>query len=257
MTDNHLKDRMDIAVGEINRPEFADADPVQFARRFRNLPDREIASVVCSHIAWGNRTMICRDCNRLLELMGNEPHNFLLNGDIESIDRQRNIHRTFFGRDLQYMLRGLRDIYLRYPTLESFAASRRIGESDFPSWALAEELNRAMCEANHGKEKSERCLPQNLSSTPLKRLNMALRWLVRRDGIVDPGGWELLDPSQLYIPLDVHVANTSRKFGLLSRKSNDRKAVVELTENLRRFDPADPVKYDFALFGLGISGAVE
>ncbi|MDE6080945.1 MAG: DUF2400 domain-containing protein, partial [Muribaculaceae bacterium] len=104
-------------------------------------------------------------------------------------------------------------------------------------------------------EKSIRCLPENLQHTPLKRLNMALRWLVRDDGIVDMGVWKALKPSQLFIPLDVHVANTSRKFELLQRKSNDRKAVEELTATLRRFDSGDPVKYDFALFGLGVQGS--
>ena len=113
-------------------------------------------------------------------------------------------------------------------------------------------LNRLMADANRDFEKSERCLPGNLASTPLKRVNMALRWLVRDDGIVDMGVWKAMKPSQLFIPLDVHVADTSRALGLLDRKSNDRKAVLDLTDALRSMDAEDPVKYDFALFGLGI-----
>ena len=113
-----------------------------------------------------------------------------------------------------------------------------------------------MADANADQPKSLRCLPDNLKSTPLKRVNMALRWLVRDDGIVDMGVWKALKPSQLFIPLDVHVADTSRALNLLSRKSNDRKAVLELTDALRQFDPADPIKYDFALFGLGIEKSI-
>ncbi|MEE0979101.1 MAG: TIGR02757 family protein [Muribaculaceae bacterium] len=250
----NLKDTLERAVEQINRPEFAEADPVGFPRRFSDQRDVEIVSVLTSHIAWGNRKMICSNCEKLLGIMERQPHAFLMEGDLEGIDSERNIHRTFFGRDLKYFMRGLRRIYAEYGTLEGFVAANGIDRSEAPSWHLAALMNGVMAEANRECAKSVRCLPENLASTPLKRLNMALRWLVRDDGIVDMGVWKALKPSQLYIPLDVHVANTSRRFGLLERKSNDRKAVEELTACLRRFDAADPVKYDFALFGLGVSG---
>ena len=124
-------------------------------------------------------------------------------------------------------------------------------QSQAPAWTLAQGLNAALAEANDGVH-DPRCLPQNLTATALKRLNMALRWLVRDDGIVDLGVWKALKPSQLFIPLDVHAGNVSRQLGLLTRKSNDRRAVVELTDTLRSFRPDDPVVYDYALFGLGI-----
>lgn len=250
-----LKNMLDKAVDEINRPEFVLADPVQFPRRFGDARDIEIVSLLTSHIAWGNRRMICNNCEKLLALFENQPYRFVMEGELESLADETNIHRTFFGRDLKYFLRGLRKIYTEHGSLEQFAAHTGAINSDTPSWDLAASINNELCEANQGVEKSMRCLPENLQHTPLKRLNMALRWLVRDDGIVDMGVWKALKPSQLFIPLDVHVANTSRKFELLQRKSNDRKAVEELTATLRRFDSNDPVKYDFALFGLGVQGS--
>ncbi len=252
--ENSLKQTLEEAVARINRPEFVDSDPVQFPRRFTSPEDIEIVSLLTSHIAWGNRKMICRDCEKLLELMHHEPMRFVAEGDFDEIEDGKNIHRTFFGRDLKYFLRGLHQVYKRHGSLEAFAASEHIGADGFPSWCLAAALNRELASANEHFGQSQRCLPGTLETTPLKGLNMALRWLVRDDGIVDMGVWKLLKPSQLFIPLDVHVADTSRQFGLLTRKSNDRKAVVELTDVLRKFDREDPVKYDFALFGLGVSG---
>lgn len=252
MEANDLKLRLDEAVERINRPEFIDDDPVQFPRFFNLQADIEIVALLTSHIAWGNRRMICRDCERLLDMLEGEPARFIREGDFSKIDADANVHRTFFGRDLLYFMRGLRSIYSRFPTLEEYAASTGINHSEFPSWELVKRMNDEFKTANNGMYQSVRCLPGSLESTPLKRVNMALRWLVRNDGIVDIGIWRLLKPSQLFIPLDVHVANTSRSLGLLTRRSNDRKAVVELTARLRQMNPADPTIYDFALFGLGI-----
>lgn len=247
-----LKPILDEAVARINRREFIQNDPVQFPHRFRDQADIEVVSLLTSHIAWGKRQMICRDCERMLELFGGQPAAYVREGDFGNIDPEANVHRTFFGRDLLYFLRGLHRIYKRFPTLEAYAGAAGVQHDELPSWKLVEQLNEEMAVANAGGYRSVRCLPGNLESTPLKRVNMALRWLVRDDGIVDMGLWKLLKPSRLFIPLDVHVANTSRSLGLLERRSNDRKAVMELTGNLRLMDVADPIKYDFALFGLGI-----
>lgn len=257
-TDPQLKHLMDEAVTRINQPSFIDADPVQFARRFSRQEDIEAASLLCAHIAWGNRKMICRDCDRLLAMMDNQPYHFITEEADHPgvIDPDKNIHRTFFGRDLLYFMRGLKRVFLDYGTLENFAVKTGSTDDPLPSWKMVEHLNRLMAEANCDCEKSERCLPGNLATTPLKRVNMALRWLVRDDGIVDMGVWKALKPSQLFIPLDVHVADTSRALGLLDRKSNDRKAVLDLTDALRAMDADDPVKYDFALFGLGIEKSI-
>jgi uncharacterized protein (TIGR02757 family) len=112
-------------------------------------------------------------------------------------------------------------------------------------------MNETLAEANNGHRDS-RCLPLNLETTALKRINMALRWLVRKDGIVDLGVWDILSPSQLFIPLDVHVGNTARELGLINRRANDRRTTIELTQVLRQFNPDDPVIYDYALFGMGL-----
>lgn len=128
-----------------------------------------------------------------------------------------------------------------------------MASSEAPAWALVAGINRELSAAEPGKsDLASRCLPQNLTTSALKRVNMALRWLVRNDGIVDLGVWDVIEPSQLYIPLDVHVGDISRELGLLTRKANDRKAVNEVTAHLRRFNPSDPTIYDFALFGIGM-----
>lgn len=233
----------------INSPEFIDLDPVQFPRRFSRLQDIEIAALVCSSISWGNRTMIRRSCDRMLALMGHDPYDYVMEQGYEDLP-DCNIHRTFFARNLRHFLRGLHAIYSRYDSLNDFARGCRIADNPTPAWALADALNRAFADANGGCGDS-RCLPLNLSTTALKRLNMALRWLVRNDGIVDLGVWDCITPDRLYIPLDVHVGNVARQLGLLTRKANDRHSVIELTDTLRLLRPEDPVWFDYALFGIG------
>lgn len=235
----------------INSPAFIANDPVQFPRRFHDLRDIEMVSLLSAMIAWGNRKMICRDAERLLQLMNHEPYLYLKEGAFEELDDKRNIHRTFFARDLKYFLRGMRQIYSRHDSLDALGKSINLHQGEFPAWRLVEEIQRYMSEANAGATCSQ-CFPTNLDKTALKRINMALRWLVRDDGIVDMGVWKSFPKSKLYIPLDVHVGNISRQLGLLERKQNDRKAVEQLTGTLRMLDPNDPVKYDFALFGIGV-----
>lgn len=237
----------------INSTEFIAADPVQFPRRFSDIKDIEIVALLSAMIAWGNRKMICRDAGRLLEIMNNEPYLFLKEGAYERLEDDRNIHRTFFARHLKYFMRGMNDIYKRYDSLDALAAEKNVSDDEFPAWKLVAEIQKYMSAANDGTTCSQ-CFPVNLEATALKRINMALRWLVRDDGIVDLGVWKSIPKSKLYIPLDVHVGNISRSLGLLNRKSNDRKAVTELTETLRTLDPEDPTKYDFALFGIGVMG---
>lgn len=235
----------------INSPEFIGADPVQFPRRYASQADVEIVALLASHMAWGNRKMICRDVERLLALMGPKPSVWVRDGAYEEIADERNIHRTFFGRNLKHLLRGMERIYAKYPTLDAFASTLHLSGRNCAPWLLAEALNAEIAEANGGVSDS-RCLPLNLQATALKRLNMALRWLVRRDGIVDMGLWTSLSPADLYIPLDVHVGDTARALGLTSRKANDRRTTVEITEALRTLRPDDPALFDYALFGIGM-----
>lgn len=251
---NAMRDLLEREAALINRPEFIDADPVQFPRRFESLPDIEITALLASAIAWGNRKMICRDADRMLALMDHSPYAYMMDEGYEELPGDLNIHRTFFGRNLAHFLRGLRTIYQHYGSLADFARANDVGNADAPSWRLVKLINGALAEANGGVHDS-RCLPANLDATALKRVNMALRWLVRDDGIVDMGVWKgVIDPSRLYIPLDVHVGNTARDLGLLSRRANDRRAVEQLTDTLREMRPHDPVYYDYALFGIGVTG---
>lgn len=240
----------------INSPQFILNDPVQFPRRFAEIRDIEIVAFLSAMIAWGNRKMICRDAERMLDLMNNEPYAFLKSGAFEEIDDNRNIHRTFFARDLKYFLSGMKLIYEKFPSLDALAKKLKLRFEEAPAWRLVEEIQKYMSDANSGYLNS-RCFPTKLNTTALKRINMALRWLVRDDGIVDLGVWESMPKSKLFIPLDVHVGNVSRQLGLLNRKANDRKSVEELTAVLRKLDPEDPVKYDFALFGIGIESKVS
>lgn len=250
MISSDLRLLLDSEAARINNPAFIDLDPVQFPRRFTALPDIEIAALLCSSIAWGNRKMICRNCDRMLALMGHDPYNYVMDRAYEDLP-DGNIHRTFFASNLRHFLRGLHTIYSRFGSLNDFARHHRIGDDEFPSWRLVELINGELCAANEGRTDS-RCLPLNLQQTALKRVNMALRWLVRNDGIVDLGVWDAITPAQLYIPLDVHVGDTARNLGLVTRKANDRRTTVELTQMLRTLRPDDPVIYDYALFGIGI-----
>ena len=253
MTEKDLKDLLDTEAARINSPSFISEDPVQFPRRFSDLRDIEIVSLLVSAIAWGNRKMICRDCDRLLAMMAHRPYRFMMDEAYEELPDGLNIHRTFFTQHLKHYLRGLRAIYFRYGSLQDFARSEDIASSEESAWKLVAGINRVLAETDPShNDLACRCLPQNLQTTALKRVNMALRWLVRNDGIVDLGVWDVIKPSQLFIPLDVHVGDISRELGLLTRKANDRRAVEEVTAHLRRFNPEDPSVYDFALFGIGM-----
>lgn len=246
-----LKELLDFEANRINSTDFISADPVQFPRKFDKQQDIEIAALLSATLAWGNRTMICRDCTRMFELMDWQPYKYVVDEGYEDLP-DMNIHRTFFAKNLRHYLRGLHAIYNSHTTLEDFAKACGAPSAELPSWHLVNALNNELAAANDGIADS-RCLPLNLNNTALKRVNMALRWLVRNDGIVDLGVWKVLSPAQLFIPLDVHVGNVSRELGLLQRRANDKRSVLELTETLRGFNPEDPVLYDYALFGIGVS----
>lgn len=243
---------LDSEAARMNTPEFIADDPVQFPHRFERQQDVEIAGLLAATIAWGNRKMICRDADRMLTLMDGEPYRYMMEEGYEDLDPARNIHRTFFASNLQQYLRGLRAIYKEYGTLDDFSMAIRAGEDTAPAWRLVEGMQEYLTRANGGVP-AERCLPHDLKHTALKRINMALRWFVRDDGIVDMGIWKSIPKSRLFIPLDVHVGNVARDLGLLTRKANDRRAVEELTGVLMELRPDDPAYYDYALFGIGVT----
>lgn len=251
MNDNEIKELLDAEAERINTPAFIADDPVQFPRRFERQEDVEIVALLSAIIAWGNRKMICRDAEKILDIMGDHPADFVRDGAYEDLDPKMNLHRTFFVSNFQHLLRGLREIYRKYPNLDAFSESIHAGETEAPAWHLVGAMNEIIADANGGL-RDPRSLPQNLKTTALKRINMMLRWLVRDDGIVDMGLWKSIPKSKLFIPLDVHVGNTARELGLISRKANDRTTVDLLTNRLREWRPDDPCIYDYALFGIGM-----
>jgi len=243
-----LKEFLDGQAALMNTADFIKDDPVQFPRRYTKLQDIEIVAFLVATIAWGKRAMILRSAERMLKKLGENPYEFVMNGDYQQLGN-KNVHRTFFEHDLKFMLQGFRHFYRTYRSMDDFMAT--CATIDRTPQKLVETLRRFACEAA-GENGNPRCYATNLKQSALKRVNLALRWLVRNDGIVDLGVWKSLKSSELYIPLDIHVGNVARKLGLLNRKQNDWKAVEELTAVLRSFNPQDPVIYDFALFGIGI-----
>lgn len=252
MTRNDIRDLLDEQLLLINHTSFIAADPVQFPRRFSAIRDIEPVAFLSAAVAWGTRRSICSDIEKMLSLMNHEPAEFIASQAYEELPDRLNIHRTFFGSHLKYFLRGLHAIYERHESLDAFAASHSVGSAEAPAWKFAELLAAALADANGGEYCSQ-CVPLHLDTTPLKRINMALRWLVRDDGIVDMGVWHSIPKSKLYVPLDVHVGNTARDLGLITRRSNDRRALEMLMEPLREWRPDDPAAYDYALFGMGIN----
>ena len=231
---------------KICTPDFIAADPVQFPRRYKKQEDIEIAAILAATIAWGRRDLILRSAEKMFALMGKSPYNFVMSEEYKKL-KNHNIHRTFFENDLKYFCRGFKRYYTQFGNLEKLFVSAP------DVWEGFAMFRKIMASANKGEYSIHIANPgfADENGSACKRLNLALRWLVRK-GPVDLGIWKKISPSQLFIPLDVHVARTARKLGLLERKSNDKNAVIQLTEKLREFCPEDPVKYDFALFGAGI-----
>lgn len=244
-----LKDYLDSLVEKNNTEEFIKDDPVQFPHRYNDIHDIEIVSFLVATIAWGNRKMILNNANKMLDMMGKSPYDYVMSGGWEKIDETKCVHRTFFGRDLKNYCRGFNRIY-------SIGGIDKIEDvfynEEHDVWKGIQNFRDLMAEANGGVSKhiSNPSCEAPMKGSACKRLHMALRWLVRNDGIVDLGVWKRFEPKDLMIPLDVHVARVSRDLELLERKSNDRMAVELLTTKLRELDKEDPVKYDFALFGV-------
>lgn len=237
----NIKEKLDELAEHYNTPSFVEKDPVQFPRRFSKLQDIEIAAFLTATISWGNRASVLKSAEKMFAMMNDAPYDYIMNEDYRALGR-KNIHRTFFEHDLLYICSGLHEIYSKHDSLEEVFANKDLWDGIVSFRSIIQEANGGMsCKHISNPDKSSTC----------KRLHMALRWLIRQDGIVDLGVWKHISPSELYIPLDVHVARVSREFGILERKSNDRKAVEELTAVLRELKPEDPVIYDFALFGLG------
>ena len=242
--DINLKHKLDNWYEKICVKEFIDKDPVKFPRRYTKREDIEIAAFLAATIAWGKRELILRSANKMFAIMGDSPFNYIMSGSFKNLKKQ-NIHRTFFEDDLKYICRGFEYCYAKFGNLEKIFAN---AASDM--WKGIASFREEMANANRGKYSKHISNPgtEEKNGSACKRLNLALRWLVRK-GPVDLGLWKSIKPSALLIPLDVHVARTAKELGLLSRNANDKKSVMEITSKLREFCPEDPVKYDFVLFG--------
>jgi uncharacterized protein (TIGR02757 family) len=247
---SELKEFLDSKVDLYNNPKFLDSDPIQIPHQFSKKEDIEISGFLTATIAWGNRKSIINNAQKMMLLLDNAPYDFVINHKSTDLDQLESfVHRTFNGQDFIQFIKCLNHIYTHHGGLEQI----------FAKYAEKQSLQRsihnfksAFFEIDHLK-RSTKHVSDPLKNSAAKRLNMYLRWMVRNDNAgVDFGIWKSLSPSQLSCPLDVHSGNVARKLGLLKRKKNDSKALQELDKNLRRLDPLDPVKYDFALFGLGV-----
>jgi uncharacterized protein (TIGR02757 family) len=237
---------------QYNNPSFIVSDPVSIPHSFTDRHDREISGFLTAAIAWGRRDLILRSSRLMIELMDNTPYEFIMSANENELSRfSKFVHRTFNGTDCLYFIKGLRHIYSNYNSMEDvLLQGMKAGGS------LKEGLShlRSVFFSLPHASRNEKHFADVMGGAAGKRLNMFLRWMVRKDNYgVDLGIWEKINPAMLYIPLDLHSGNTARRLGLLTRRMNDWKAVEELTSILRDFDPADPVKYDFALFGLGVN----
>lgn len=236
--DQNLKERLDFLSSKYNVSSFVDNDPVQFPRRFDNVRDIEIAGLITSVISWGKREMILRNANRILDLMNHSPYAFIMNREWTSLkDSDKNLHRTFFERDLHQISQSLYDFYKSDNSLEIMFESSVIDGLTHLS---------GMMQSRH--------IASPARKSPCKRTNLFLRWMVRKDGIVDMGVWNKINPADLIIPLDVHVGRTSRTIWKDIPSTDNLNTAQIITANLKQLRPEDPCLYDFALFGLGVEG---
>ena len=248
-----LRDFLDAAVRRYNTPDFIPNDPISIPHRFSLLQDREIVGFWTAILAWGQRKTIIQSAERLVRLMDGAPFDFILNH--AETDRKRFLdfkHRTFQATDTLYFLEFFQNFYRKHASLEhAFARHLQPGDDTVENALIGFHRDFFDHPWAPGRTRKHVATPERGSTC--KRLNMFLRWMIRHDAAgVDFGLWKNIQPPQLLMPLDVHVERVARRFGLLQRPQTDWIAVLELTENLRAFDPEDPVKYDFALFGMGL-----
>ena len=250
--DMRLKEFLDEAADRINSLNFIEKDPISIPHSFSLKQDIEISAFFSAILAWGNRTTIINKSKELMSLMDNRPYDFILNH--KDHDKKAFLgfkHRTFQATDILYFLDFFQRHYSKYDSLESAfyfdkntPYSQEVGLTEFYNYFF---------DSDFAPDRTKKHIASPAKKSTCKRLNMFLRWMVRSDAKkVDFGIWKTIPMSELMIPLDVHVENISRKLGLLHRKQRDWMSVKELTSALKRFNHADPILYDYALFGLGV-----
>jgi len=249
----HIKKILDSKVILYNQPSFIEKDPVSIPHLFTKKQDIEIAGLFASVLAWGNRTTIINNSRRLMELMGNAPYDFILHH--KETDLKPFIyfvHRTFNATDLLYFIMFLQEHYRKYDSLEDAFVLAKTYNEDTVEQALIHFHHYFFSIEHPGRTRKHISTPERNSAC--KRINMYLRWMVRKDKSgVDFGVWKKITPRQLICPLDVHVARVAHRLGLLENNKATWANALQLTEQLRKFNPQDPAIYDFALFGLGMA----
>ena len=238
---------------QFNKPTFIENDPIAIPHRFSKKQDIEIAGFFAATLGWGQRVTIIRNTNRLMEWMDESPHDFMLNHTDADLKKFLGFkHRTFNDTDLLYFLEFFKWFYTEHDSLEE-AFTKSLPKKSIHTESALIGFSELFFSLEDHPHRTKKHIPTPIRKSTCKRLNMYLRWMVRHDKSgVDFGIWKKIKPSQLLCPLDVHVERHARKLGLITRKQTDWQTVLELTENLLHFDPIDPVKYDFALFGMGI-----
>jgi len=246
-----IKDFLEEKYIQYNTPEYINSDPIQVPHQFTKKENIELSAFLTASIAWGNRKSIINNANKLMSLFDYSPYDFIINASKKEISNIPHfVHRTFNVSDLQYFLLSLQNIYNRHNGLEGIFTS-----------LIKEKQNMKDCISSFHDvffeicplERTRKHIANPSKGSAAKRINMFLRWMVRKDNVgVDFGLWKNFPVSKLYIPLDLHVGNVARELGILKRKQNDWKALEEIMSLLKDFDPNDPSKYDYALFGLGI-----
>lgn len=236
-----------------NHPDFIEDDPISVPHQFTKKQDVEIMGLFAAVFAWGQRKTILAKCQQLIQLMDGSPYEFVYHHQETDLKRMLNFkHRTFHPTDLLYFLRFFQHFYHQNESLEEAFMHPPSGGQPLIEAGLT-GFRHLFFSLEDFPERTKKHIASPEKHSTCKRLNMFLRWMVRKDERgVDFGIWERLQPSDLFCPFDVHVERVARSLGLVTRKTRDWKAVSELTENLRQCDPDDPVKYDFALYGMGV-----
>lgn len=249
----HIIDLLDRKVKEYNQPGFIDADPVCIPHMYQKQQDIEIMGFFAAVFAWGQRKTIIYKCKELASRMENAPYDFVMHHTDNDLKKLLHFkHRTFNDTDLLYFIHFFRYWYTQHPSLES-AFSQGMNATDQNTGRGLNHFKQLFFSLDDAPARTRKHISSPVQKSACKRINMFLRWMVRHDhNGVDFGIWNTIKPHQLVCPLDVHVQRVAANLGLLRREQNDWDAAVELTENLKKLDSADPVKYDFALFGLGV-----
>ena len=250
MNQSELKEFLDAKVLQYNNVKFLESDPLQVPHRFSKKEDIEISAFLTATIAWGNRKSIINNAYKIMELLEFTPYDFVVNHQEKELEKLEGfVHRTFNAEDLRYFIKSLKNIYLHHGGLENLFSQNAEKERMQSSISA---FKKVFFELPH-RSRTTKHISDPEKGSAAKRINMFLRWMIRDNATgVDFGIWKRLSPALLSCPLDVHSGKVARKLKLLRRKQNDAKAVTELDRALRTLDPTDPVKYDFALFGLGV-----